>query len=147
MAARRDRADLEWRFWKRPGFKGTTFIFTGASEGRAYFIVDTSNPLFYFLVDFYAISMPAERVGQLLDTLFEWCTRHGALSIKFLTARTGLSSSWMEVLMSKMNPFRIPIPCLAPRADLPRRLSPRGATKLAKLPAWNYTPILIVDAI
>jgi len=146
MAPRRDRADLEWRFWKNPGFKGVTLTFTGAAGDQAYFIVDTADPLFYSLVDFYAVSVPAQRLGLLFDALFDWCTRHGALSMKFVTSTNGLPAPWMEVVSSRMRPFCVPIRSLAPSADLPRRLSPRGRTRLAKLPHWNYTPILIIDA-
>lgn len=47
MAPRRDSVDLEWRFWKNPGFKGATLTYTWAHGGRAYCVVDTANPLFY----------------------------------------------------------------------------------------------------
>lgn len=146
MAPRRDRADLEWRFWKRPQFVGSTLVFTGMAGDRAYFIVNTADPLFYSLEDFYMTCASGERLDSLMDALFDWCAMRGALSIKFMTSSRGLPAQWMEVILQKMRPFPIRRSRLTPAADLPRRLTSRGKTKIAKLPAWNYTPILLIDA-
>lgn len=144
MAPRRDSADLEWRFWKRPDFKGSTLTYTWPEGGRAYCIVDTfTNPLFYSLVDFYMTPASPQRLECLLDALFVWCAQHGALSLKFYTTTRGLPPQLLEVFRRKMKPFALQR--FVPTSELPRRLSPLGRARTnGVLADWNTTLLLIV---
>jgi hypothetical protein len=141
LAPRRDIADLEWRFWKRPGFEGSILTYTWPGDGRAYCIVDTSNPIGYSLADFFITPASPKLFDRLLDALFVWCARRGALALKFSTTTDGLPPQLMEVAYHKMKLF--PLRRYMLQSDLPRRLTPlaRGRCK-GTLPKWNATEIL-----
>jgi hypothetical protein len=142
MAPRRDSADLEWRFWKHPGFTGTTLTYTWPEGGRAYFIVETSNPLLYALADFCITPANPQRFEFLLDALFIWCADQGALAIKCLTMAQGLPAQLLEVFLRKMKPFALQR--FRPAYVLPRHFSPRGRARGGSaIQDWNATELLM----
>jgi len=145
MAPRRDCADLEWRFWKRPGFKGATLTHTWPQGGRAYCIVDTtSNPLLCSLVDFSLTPANPQLLESLLDALFAWSAQQGALALKFRTLMRGLPPQLMDVFLRKMKPFAARR--FIPAVDMPRRFSPLGYKRMnGMLPDWNTTEFLMLD--
>jgi hypothetical protein len=145
MAPRRDAADLEWRFWKRSGFKGATLTYAWPEGGRAYMIVDTySSPILYSLLDFFITPASPQRLDLLLDALFAWCAQRGALAIRFATSTKGMPAELMEVLYRKMKPFALQR--FLPIMDLPRRISPLGRNRTnGVLADWNITEFLAVD--
>jgi hypothetical protein len=143
MAPRRDAADLAWRFWKRPGFMGTTLTYEWPEGGRAYLIVDTSYSLHFSLEDFFITPVNPERFECLLDALFVWCAQHGTLAIRCMTMTQGLPPQLLEVLLRKMKPFLLQR--FRPSLELPRRISPLGRAKSkSELSDWNTTKILFV---
>jgi hypothetical protein len=145
MSPRRDAADLEWRFWKRPAPAVSTLTYSWPEGGRAYFIVDTAtNPAIYALVDFFITPANSQRLECVLDALFAWCARQGALALGFSTTTKGLPPPLLEVFLSKMKPFALRR--YGPPLELPRRLAPLGqARNNSVLPDWNTTPFLMVD--
>jgi hypothetical protein len=142
MAPRRDAADLEWRFWKRPGFKGATLTYAWPQGGRAYLIVDTySSPVLYSLIDFFITSASPQRLELLLDALFAWCAQRGALAVKYVTSHRGMPAELMEVFFRKMKPFVLQR--YYPTMDLTRRISPLGRNRTSGVLAdWNITEFL-----
>jgi hypothetical protein len=143
MAPRRDAEDLRWRFWERPGFEGHTLTYTSPGGSRAFFIVATSNPLIFSLVDFFIAPANAPALDSLLEALFVWCAQHGALALKFMTTPKGLPPQWMEVFHCKMKPYALRR--LSPPLELPRRLSPLGRSRMGdSLGPWNTTECLVV---
>ncbi|MGD0901635.1 MAG: hypothetical protein ABR924_01715, partial [Terracidiphilus sp.] len=142
MAPRRDAADLDWRFWKRPGPAVSTLTYTWPEGGRAYFIVDTAtNPSIHSLVDFFITPANPQRLECLLDALFVWCARRGALALGFSTMAEGLPPQLLPVFLRKMKPFALRR--YGAPTELPRRLSPLGrARSNGTLPAWNATRFL-----
>jgi hypothetical protein len=141
MAPRRDCADLEWRFWKRPGFTGSTLTYTWPEGGHAYFIVDTLNPLLYSLADFFLAPASAALLEDLLDALFVWCAHQGALALRFLTTPRGLPVQLSEVFHDNMKPFALQRFFLS--FEFTRRISPLGRMRTdGALPDWNATEFL-----
>ena len=145
MAPQRDFPDIEWRYLKRPGFVGSALTYAGPGDSRAYFIVDTFNPLFHSLSDFYISPMRPELCAALLEALFAWCFRRGALALKFRTVAQGLPAPILAVFASKMKVF--PLQRFFPISEFPRRFSNMGKARLRNvLPDWNTTEILVADA-
>jgi len=143
MAPRREVADMEWRFWKRPSFQGNILTYSWPGGGRAYCIIDTSDPMQYSLADFFITHPDPRLFGHLLEALFVWCARRGAFALKFLTTTNGLPLPLMEVVERKMRPF--PLRSFMPHSELTRRLSPSAKTRWnGVLPDWNATEFLIV---
>jgi hypothetical protein len=144
MAPRRDRADLEWRFWRHPSFTGSTLTYTSAGS-RAYFIVDTRDPLLYSLTDFFIAPADARLFADLLDALFAWCAQRGALALKFRTVAEGLPAPLLEVLFRKMKLFALQR--FVPILEMPRRFSASGISRTRGIPpSWNTTEFLAVDS-
>jgi len=146
MAPRRDVADLEWRFWKHPGFEGTTLTYSWPGGGRAYFILDNTagHSAVYSIADFYITPANSERLDEVLEALFVWCAQRGALAVNFFTMPRGLPPQLLEVFLRKMKPS--PLERLEPAKEMPRRISPLGKARgEGALADWNTTAILMVN--
>ncbi len=145
LTPRRDAADLEWRFWKRSGFKGATLTYAWPEGGRAYLIVDTySTPIVYSLLDFFITPANPQRLDLLLDALFAWCAQRGALAVRFVTSTKGMPAELMEVFFRKMKPSALQR--FYPTVDLARRISPLGRNRMnGVLADWTITEFLAVD--
>jgi len=145
MAPRRGVEDLEWRFWKRQGFQGTTLTYT-SPVGRAYFIVETANPVIYSLADFYISPPQPELFDNLLDALYVWCAQRGALAVRCRTITQGLPAALLEVLSCKMKPSVLQR--FIPAFELPRRFSVAMRLRTnGVFPVWNTTDLLVVDSL
>ena len=145
MAPRRDAADLDWRFWKHPGFEGTTLTYSWPEGGRAYFILDNTagHSAVYSIVDFYITPANPQRLDQVLDALFIWCAQRGALAVNFFTTPRGLPPQLLDVFIRKMKPSLMQR--FEPAKELPRRFTPRGRGRGNGAQAdWNATEILMI---
>jgi hypothetical protein len=146
MAPRRDAADLEWRFWKHPGFEGSTLTYEWPEGGRAYFILDNTagDSAVYSLVDFFITPADPRRLDCILDALFVWCARRGALALDFFTTTRGLPPQLLEVFLRKMKPSVMRR--VGPEKELPRRVTPLGRARgNGAIADWNATGILMVN--
>jgi hypothetical protein len=142
MSPRRDAADLAWRFWKQPGFTHTTLVHTSEAGGRAYCIVNTSNPWALRLEDIFLIPRRPDLLDALLSALFQWSARRGALLISFSTTTDGQPAEFLDVFARRM--YLPPLGRFRRPGELPRRLSGRGRAKVGvTLPRWNTTSLLL----
>jgi hypothetical protein len=146
MAPRRDPADLAWTFWQRPGFTCSTLTCSWPGGACAYFIVDSSNPLAFHLLDFYVFPQRPDLLAEALEALFFWCATRGALSLGFHTTADGLPPELLRVFSCRMKPFALSR--FFPKGDMPRRLLAAGTRRTgARLSPWNVTEILAADQI
>ena len=140
MSPRRDIADLAWRFWTRPGVRFVTLVHSWAGGARAYAIVNTANPYQYQLADFFVTPMRADLLDALLDSLFAWCARRGALTMSVWTTATGQPPPLMDVLTRRMG--APPLKRFRRRSEFSYRVSPRTAG--LPIARWNTTEFLLV---
>jgi hypothetical protein len=89
--------------------------------------------------------MCPELCATLLEALFAWCFRRGALAINFRTVTQGLPVPILAVFASKMKVFSLQR--FFPIVEFPRRLSNMGKSRVGNvLPDWNTTGFLAADA-
>jgi len=142
MTPRRDAADLAWRFWQRPGSNFVTLVHEWAGGARAYCIVDVSHPILYYIVDMVVTPPRPDLLDAVLDALFLWRARRGALSISIWLTSEGQPPELMEVFFRRMKTH--PLQRFRPRWEVPRYLSPRGRETLGgSMPRWNITQMMI----
>lgn len=87
IAPRRDKADLQWRFWNNPYKKHFTLIIDKGEgfSGYAIISIDSKRPYQAFLED-YAVSQPTENnYRKLFNNLFAELSKSGIISISMLT--------------------------------------------------------------
>jgi hypothetical protein len=142
MSPRRDTADLEWRFWMQPGLNLATLVHSWPGGGRAYCVVDVSDPFFYKLMDIVVTPARPDLLEAALDALFLWVAQRGALTICFRTTTNGQPRELMEVFCRRMRAH--PLERFREQWYFPRYLSPRGKAALGtSMPRWNVTDFLI----
>jgi hypothetical protein len=142
MSPRRDVADLAWQYWLRPESSFVTLVHSWEGGARAYCIVETSNPFLYGLADIFVTPMRPDLLDAVLQSLFIWCARQGALNLSFNTTLRGQPPGLMQVFLRRMrmhllSRFRQP-------TQFSYRLSPQFSASLgSSMPSWNVTDLLI----
>lgn len=142
MSPRRDVADLAWQYWLRPEGSFVTLAHSWEGGGRAYCIVETSNPFLYSLLDIFVTPMRPDLLDAALQSLFLWCTRRGALTVCFSTTVRGQPPELMEVFLRRMRMH--PLTRFRTPTQFSYFLSPEFKASLGgSMPCWNATQLLI----
>jgi hypothetical protein len=139
LAPRRDKADLDWRFWRDGGEQRTTLTYCWQNGARAYCIVRHGNPFIFELQDIFLTTVNAALLQQFLNAIFSWCAERGALMLTFWTSEDGQPPELLDVFRRNM------AASLSRRFRdnrMSRRLTARGRGRIgADWPPFNFTVI------
>lgn len=141
MSPRRDRADLSWRFWRRPDSTYITLVYSWEGGARAYCVVNTTRPCAYCLEDIFVTPFLPELLEAFLDALFVWCAGRGSLLLSFFTTTDGQPAELLRVFQRHMHSH--PLRRFRRPGEMPRRFSSRASLCGGEqaLP-WNVTNLL-----
>jgi hypothetical protein len=149
LSPSRAPADLAWRFWQNPlqPFVALAYTWPGGAKGCC--IMNLTLPWRPAIDDLILTDPRPDLLAPLLESVFAWAARRGALMVSFMTSTAGQPPELLECLAQKMRPalreqltgygLRL---VAEPPVDMPKRVTPRGASSgLAGRP-WRVTWLL-----
>jgi hypothetical protein len=85
ITPRRNREDLQWRFWDNPYGDHTTFIYEGSDGDSAYAIIRNLGTQTYRLEDIVISPLNEKFLIRVLNSICEWVYNHGGNILRFDT--------------------------------------------------------------
>ena len=147
LTPRRDRKDLDWRFWSNPNTSYITLISDRASAEPGYVVVRTSesSPDTASIEDIVPSEPNAKKFGRLLDSALAWMKVNGYrwvdLSLTSDACADGRIAAGIEnrnlLLLRARSRFRPD-----PGKFMPRKITASGESKSIGLDDWYVTPIV-----
>jgi hypothetical protein len=149
LSPSRAPADLAWRFWQNPlqPFVALAYTWPGGAKGCC--IVNMTLPWRPAIDDLILTDPRPDLLTPLLESVFAWAARRGALMVSFMTSAAGQPPELLECLARMMRPaLREQLDGYGLRAvaeppiDIPRRVTPRGASSGLAGHPWRVTGLL-----
>ena len=147
LTPRRDKEDLDWRFWSNPNTSYVTLISEKVSGEPGYVIVRTSNSSLdtASIEDIVPSAPSAKKFGRLLDSALGWMKVNGYrwvdLSVTSDACADGRIAAGIErrnlLLLQARSRLRP-----APDQFMPRKITASGKSKNVGLDDWYVTPII-----
>ncbi|MGB3500416.1 MAG: hypothetical protein WBA44_02255 [Mesorhizobium sp.] len=147
VAPRRDREDLDWRFWHNPYKPHLTFIHDVEGPDRGYAILSQHSdfPHAAFVEDIVSANPTSAAFGSLLDALTECCHRAGIEWLVFMTTDDGRGETNFASLLRRRE---MRVSALqkawrpAEKRQMPRRVTDLGASEGISGEPWHVSMIV-----
>jgi len=85
IAPRRNREDLEWRFWANPNVHTRTVFTPDASSVQGYAVITEIDRFHYRLDDIAVLPNELRAFAALINSVCDWCASQGAQVLSFMT--------------------------------------------------------------
>ncbi|MEN8219336.1 MAG: hypothetical protein ABFS56_23840 [Pseudomonadota bacterium] len=145
VAPRRDKEDLEWRFWNNPYNTYKTILFSFDCGAQGYAIVNISNNKFFILEDIHVSPMKRELWMLALKDLAVWCIDEEAAWLRYITTSDGHPKEILDLFRELFDMgivLRTRKACIKKTDQyMPRCISPSSSLKISTSD-WNITGIL-----
>ena len=147
LTPRRDKEDLDWRFWSNPYTSNTTLVSDHQSGEPGYVIFRNNVSVAESaLIDDIVPSTPsAANFDRLLDSALSWMSNHKIHWVEFLTTDESCAAGGISSGITKRNLlFRTALSMLRSTPDnyMPRKITSQGRNKNVDLNNWYVTPIV-----
>jgi len=133
LSPSRTPADLAWRFWNNPLKCFVALAHTWAGGAKGCCIMNMTLPWRPAIDDLVLTDPRPDLLAALLESVFAWAARRGALAVSFATSTTGQPPELLECVGRLMGPAlseqlaAYGLRRLAgPVDEIPRRVTPRG---------------------
>ncbi|MFO7693308.1 MAG: hypothetical protein R6V57_09515 [Vicinamibacterales bacterium] len=149
LSPSRTPADLAWRFWDNPlkGFIALAHTWAGGAKGCC--IMNMALPWRPAIDDLVLTDPRPDLLEPLLDSVFRWAARRGALAVSFTTSTTGQPPELLECVGRLMRPaLRGQLAACGlrklagPVDEMPRRVTPRGRSAGLTRESWQVSRFL-----
>ena len=146
LSPSRAPAELAWRFWNNPlkDFVALAYTWPGGAKGCC--IMNTMLPWRPAIDDLILTDPRPDLLEPLLESVFTWAARRGALMVSFATSTAGQPPELLECVARMMRPaLRAELTGYGLRAlatpadDMPRRVTPRGARRGLTQQSWQVS--------
>ena len=147
LTPRRDRDDLEWRFWSNPYSRHITLVSDTAAEDAGYVIIRRNKAERHSVLieDLVPGDPDVPGFSRLLESALSWMRENGIAWADFsTTADPGVAASLAEA----MSPRNIYNDRLLSRfrkdstAHMPRKITATGSAAGLDTAGWYVTPML-----
>jgi hypothetical protein len=147
VTPRREREDLDWRFWSNPYSRYVTLVSDSDSDGQGYVIIRRSKsiPNAVSIEDLVTSNPGLVNFSHLLDSALSWMRGNGIAWADFsMTRDSGKASGLIETIEDRdiknnslLSRFR-----KQSVAVMPRKLTANGDAAGLTTRDWYVTPIL-----
>ncbi|MFG1491193.1 hypothetical protein ABMA58_18230, partial [Oceanospirillum sp. HFRX-1_2] len=143
IAPRRNKSDLKWRFWDNPYNNYQTLVFDNAYGNKGYLIINTTDPYYFRLDDFFFSDLKLNHWIEIFETVKSWSRSKGAILLSHLTTENAYEVNCLEALRES---FKEGIFLSSPLKRIQERnqVMPRCILN-SELhnKNWNITPIIM----
>jgi hypothetical protein len=147
LTPRREKEDLDWRFWKNPYWSYTTLVSDNHAGELGYVVLrlggSTSDTA---IIEDIVPGVPTARhFCRLLDSALSWLSSHGVRWAEFTTTdeNCGKDSMAADLRNRQIIPLR-QIERFRPTPErlMPRKITESGRSKGVDMHDWYVTPLI-----
>jgi len=147
LTPRRDKGDLDWRFWSNPYSRHITLISDTDPQSRGYAIIRRSKtqPAAATIEDIAPYEQSAASFSRLLDSVISWTRQNGISWIDFATTDDpGVTAEFVGELNKRSIDALSLVSHLRKRevATMPRKITPSGDSREVRQSGWYVTPLI-----
>jgi len=147
LTPRRDKKDLDWRFWSNPNTSYITLVSDSVASELGYVVVRLggSSPETASIEDIVPSAPHAKRFERLLDSALSWARINGIRWLEFSTTGDSCADGRIAAGVSRRNLLLLQaISKFRPNTDkyMPRKITATGKRKSIGLDDWYTTPII-----
>ncbi len=147
LTPRRDREDLDWRFWSNPNTSNITLVSDERSDEPGYVIIRRSNsrPEEAVIEDIVPCNADAEKFYRLLDSALSWMRSNKIYWAGFTTTHESCASNGIAAgITGRDLLFRTVVRKIRndPVSYMPRKITATGSSKGLDLHNWYVTPLV-----
>ena len=145
VTPRRSRPDLAWRFWSNPNTTTVTLHTSDPGSVQGYAVINATDPYRFRLDDIVVLPNTAEAMGQLLNSVCDWCAAQGAYALSFMTTDDpGSPGAQIDTLDLPRLETRWPLTRLLPAEGPPMLRKATGRSgHAAAVNTWSLTPFIL----
>lgn len=147
LTPRRDRKDLDWRFWSNPNRSHITLVSDSDASELGYVVlkVNGSSPDAASIEDIVPSAPSSIKYGRLLDSALVWLRINGFKWVDLSTTSDSCGAGKIAAGIKRRNLLLLQATAMF-RSDsgdlMPRKITASGRRKSVSLDNWYVTPIV-----